>query len=377
MSFCHGGQMEHKTESKTMNTTLLPYAGTVANRISCVKISRERREIHASQNNKIAGSLANLTGTVIAKGKSMKTILRNLFAVLVLGAASLQVHAQGSLVIDQESYPTPIEPVGNGFVDGLLLSDEPLEQFTQSFTPTLSAIDYVALEFESANDQATVEVKLYDSATVSAAALLATTTAVTMQSGFNNNKLDVAGVEDFYFQNPISLTPNNTYYLEVSAVSGGAQWAFVTIEGDNYPNGELYVNGVPYGNSTDMWFQEGVVAVPEPTTLALIGFTCLLVLGFKLRSKLPVLMFASLLITVPVLSVNAAGDSVVQATASEAGLTEVSPPSTGTFYVATINTNSGLIMLPPYPILPTNMLDLPTFLITNWCDPVKTGQGFM
>jgi hypothetical protein len=36
MSFCQGGQGERKKESKAMKTMLLPYAGTGANRISCV-----------------------------------------------------------------------------------------------------------------------------------------------------------------------------------------------------------------------------------------------------------------------------------------------------------------------------------------------------
>jgi hypothetical protein len=354
----------------SMKTTPLPYAGAGAgaNQISCVKISRETRELHASTKHEIADSLAKFTGIAIAKASSMKTIIRNLFAALVLGAGSLQLHAQG-LVIDQESYPTPISPVGDGYVDGLLLTDQNLgETFEQTFVPSLSAIDFIALEFESSSVPAQVIVNLYEgSPSISGQTLLGTTTAVMMPSGLNNNGLDIAGVQDFYFPTPIPLTPGDEYYFSPHLELGGSEWNYVTlIDFYTYPNGQLDVNGYPYINSTDMWFQEGVVAVPEPTTLALIGFTCLLVLGFKLRSKLPVLMFASLLLlTVPVLSVNAS-DSVVQATASEAGLPSVSTlPKTGTFYIATINSNSGLIALPPYPMLPTNMTDLPAFLVTN------------
>jgi hypothetical protein len=360
--------MESKTEPKSMKTTPLPYAGTVANQISCVKISRIKRELHASPRHEIAGSLAKFIGITIAKASSMKTIIRNLFAALVLGAVSLHVHAQG-LVIDQESYNGPIDPQAIG-VDGLYLTDQNIgETFEQSFIPSLSAIDYVALEFESANVPVTVKLNLYEGTpTTINPTLIGTTSTVTMPSGFNNNQLGFAGVQDFYFPTPITLTPGGDYYFVPELLSGGVNWSYVTmIDLYTYPNGQLTVNGYPYINSTDMWFQEGVLAVPEPTTLALIGFTCLLLLAFKFRHhfKPPVLMFATVLFTLSVVSVNAAGDSVVQATASEAGLTEVSPPSTGTFYVATINTNSGLIMLPPYPILPTNMLDLPTFLITN------------
>jgi len=51
-----------------MKTTLLPYAAEGANRISCVKISRKTRELHASSKHKIADSLAKFTGIAIAKG---------------------------------------------------------------------------------------------------------------------------------------------------------------------------------------------------------------------------------------------------------------------------------------------------------------------
>ena len=349
-----------------MKSTFLPYAGTGTNRISCVKISREKRELHASPRHEIAGSLAKFIGIAIAKVSSMKTIIRILLAVLCLGAGFLQLHAQGT-IIDQESYPTPINPVGNGNVDGLFINSEPATPLTQSFIPSLSAIDFVALEFEHGTGPATVEVNLWEgSPNVNSATLLGATTAVTMPSGFENNNLGVAGIETFYFSTLISLTPGDTYYLEPVGVSGGAQWAVVTIIGDTYPNGELNVNGSPFVNVTDMWFQEGILTVPEPATLALIGCAGLFAFMFKWRSKLPILVFACSLFTLSVLSVHAT-DSVVQATADAAGLTPVSGstlPLTGTFWVTTVNPDGGLTTL-PYPMLPTDLSDLPTYLVTN------------
>jgi len=73
-----------------------------------------------------------------------------------------------------------------------------------------------------------------------------------------------------------------------------------------------------------MWFQEGIVTVPEPATIALVGLSSLLAFVFKRRPKLPVLLFASVLLTVQTLSADAAPDSVVQTTADAAGLTLVS-----------------------------------------------------
>jgi hypothetical protein len=360
-----------------MKTTLLPYAATGANQISCVKISRNKRELHALSKSENADSLANLIGTVIAKGSSMKTILRKLLAAMLFLAVSLQIHAQG-LIIDQESYPKPISVFTDG-VDGLYLNSEPATPLTQSFIPSLSAIDYVALEFEYGTGSATVEVNLYEgSATVSAATLLGTTTAVTMPSGFNNNQLDVAGVEDFYFSTPITLTPGDTYYLEPVAVSGAANWAIVTlIDFYTYPNGELNVDGYPFVNSTDMWFQEGIVAVPEPTTLALIGFGGLLVFIFKRRSNLPMFVFASILFSVPVLTTHAS-DSVTKATADAAGLTPVSvsdlPATGGTYWVTVLNGNGGLTAL-PWPFYPTNLADPSIYSITNQIFLVDTSDG--
>jgi hypothetical protein len=297
----------------------------------------------------------------------MKIFIQNLLAAMFLIAFSFQSHSQG--VIDQESYPTPISPFINGVdgtVDGLYLTDEPAEQFLQSFVPSLSAIDFISLEFQSGTGDATVAVNLYEGSPFEyMATLIGTTESATMPAGFVNDGLFVAGVETFEFSNPITLTPGNTYYFEPVLVSGGADWNFKTlIDFNTYPNGELYVNGYPFVNNTEIWFQEGIDAVPEPTTLALIvlgGF--LMFLLFKHRSKLVVLLlFAS-----PVLPVYSA-DSVVQATASAAGLSSVSatelPENGGTYWITSINPNGGLTTL-PYPFLPTDMSGLPIFWITN------------
>jgi hypothetical protein len=72
-----------------MNTTLLPYAGTVANQIPCVKFSRKKRELHASPKHETADSPAKFTGIAIAKGKSMKRPSAKLFGWLMILAVML------------------------------------------------------------------------------------------------------------------------------------------------------------------------------------------------------------------------------------------------------------------------------------------------
>jgi len=198
-----------------MKTTLLSNAGTVANRISCVKISHKTRELHALSTHENAGSLANLTGTTIARGYNMKTTIRILLAAMLL-AVSPHVHAQGTLV-DQESATGPVQILGNGNADGLnIQEDDPL---LQSFTPTLSAIGYVSLEFadipNNGNNGATVDVNLYaDSPDIGVATLLGTTAEVYMPNGFNNSNLGIAGIATFDFSTPIALTAGDTYYIE-------------------------------------------------------------------------------------------------------------------------------------------------------------------
>jgi hypothetical protein len=308
-----------------MKTTLSPCVGAGANQLSCVNISREKRELHASPKHEIADSLAKFTGIIIARGKSMKSITLNLLTALCLGAASLQAHAQGQ-VIDQESATAPISPFQSG-VDGLnIQEDGPL---TQSFVPTLSMINFVSMEFEDIPGNGTagaaVKVNIWGgSPNTSDATLLGTTASVYMPNGFNNSGLLSAGVATFDFTTPISLTAGDAYYLEPVVLSGDNPWDVITI-GDTYANGELYGGAggftAPFQPSTDLWFQEGNDTVPEPAIGALFGLG-LLILAFKRHSNLPVLMFASALLSVPVLTTHAA-DSVVQVTADSAGLTLV------------------------------------------------------
>jgi len=300
----------------------------------------------------------------------MKIIIRNLLAAMLLVAGSLQTHAQGTLVYDQESATGPTSPDG---IDFLNIQD--YESLTQSFVPELSAIGFVQLEFtdvpNNGNNGATVYVNLYEgSPTPRLATLIASTVSVYMPNGFGET---TAGVSTFDFLSAVTLNPGDTYYIEPVVQSGDNPWDVMVLGNtgsftDAYPAGELYVNGSPVTGNVDFWFREGIVAVPEPTTLALIGFSGLLAFAFKRRSKLPVLIFACSLFTVPILSVHAATDSVVQVTADAAGLTPVSAtalPHTGTFWVMTINPNNDRLTSLPFPFLPPDLSDMPTYWATN------------
>jgi len=289
----------------------------------------------------------------------MKTTILTLPAAILV-AASLQTHAQGTLVYDQQSATNPVAVVGNGNADGLYIQPEPL---TQSFIPTLSAIDFVQFEFEdvppTGANGATVYVNLWTgSPNTNSATFVSSTTPVFMPSGFVNNNLFVAGITNFLFSTPITLTPGQTYYLQPVVQSGDNPWVITTI-GNTYPNGQLYGSGAFFQPSTDLWFREGIDSVPEPTALALIGLSSLLVFGFRRRSKLLVLFGVGVLFLgsarAQMLSLQpASGDSVVQIVADEAGLQPVSAaglPRGATYWVVASGANGNVTAL-PYPCLP-------------------------
>jgi hypothetical protein len=91
-----------------------------------------------------------------------------------------------------------------------------------------------------------------------------------LQGGFG-------GPVNFFFGAPASVTPGTTYYFQPYFISGDggwgiAQWSF------QYPGGTAFYNGVASPGS-DLWFREGIVAVPEPSSIALtlLGGGCLAV----------------------------------------------------------------------------------------------------
>jgi hypothetical protein len=132
----------------------------------------------------------------------------------------------------------------------------------QSFTPSLSSIDFIRLKFADGNTSdaggATVYLNLHaDSLT---GAVLGSTAAVTMPSNF-------AGTTTFLFPTSIALTPGTTHYFEPILVPGQGSWL---INGGEYgyPGGSIFANGLPALGS-DLWFREGVI-VPEPSSVSLI-----------------------------------------------------------------------------------------------------------
>ena len=133
----------------------------------------------------------------------------------------------------------------------------------QSFTPILSAIDFIRLKLsDNATNNGLGAVLRVNLRTDSVGGpILATTDPLALADGF-------AGTADFFFSASGPLTSNVFYYFEPIVVSGDL-WKIDSGE-YNYPGGSAWVNGLP-GPGSDVWFREGIVPEPSSVWLALIG----------------------------------------------------------------------------------------------------------
>jgi hypothetical protein len=184
--------------------------------------------------------------------------MKKYFSVcLIFCAWSTVTHGQG--VLDQ--YSSTGAPSIEG---GANVSQNP----SQSFTPTLTTIDFVRLYVEYAiGGTPTMSINLL--ANSPNGQLVASTTPLTI----NNS----TGPVEFSFANPVSLTPGSIYVLQPVLQSSGD--AHLNLFGQNvYSGGTLYYSGTAY--PYDLWFQEGTV-VPEPSVSALL----LVGVGFLLYAR--------------------------------------------------------------------------------------------
>ncbi|HEV2208222.1 MAG TPA: PEP-CTERM sorting domain-containing protein [Verrucomicrobiae bacterium] len=170
--------------------------------------------------------------------------------------------AQGTFLYDQQSSTDETAwPYGSG---GSLPSAAPCGQ---SFTPTLSGINFIRLNFNDGNpnDGLGTSVYLNLRANSFTGTTLGTSDSVAMPNGFT-------GVEDFSFSSTIPLTPGTTYFFEIVETPSWVPWNFANGSYD-YAGGYAYYRGSPAGGS-DLWFREGLYTVPEPSAalLGLLGF---------------------------------------------------------------------------------------------------------
>ena len=193
-------------------------------------------------------------------------------AVFLLNGAVVELHAAPTKVIDQAN-AGPIAGTNGG------------STFGQSFTPTLSGIDYFEVLMGGSGEVVTVSildgVSGYDGLGGPVIGLSNPTVVDTWRTGGHQ-------VIRFDFPSTVSLTPGNTYvaWLRTPTRIGGISYT------DNpYSGGQYLARGystTSYVRNFDLVFEEGrmVSAVPVPGALAMTGIGVGLVNWLRRRRSL-------------------------------------------------------------------------------------------
>lgn len=206
----------------------------------------------------------------------MKTILLSLVLLLL---ESGPARAVDPLVYDQQS---STNNSGDNRVGAIAISAH--QPIGQSFVPAFSNIDFIRFRFSADGipthllPSGTVSVNLW-SGGISNGVLLAVTAPVFISLTF-----PTVFYTNFFFDAPVALTPGATYYLQplVQSETGNLNIGFfsiLTLTG-HYANGMAFINGIAQPDD-DLWFREGIVAVPEPASGWLLFLAA--AFGFCLR----------------------------------------------------------------------------------------------
>lgn len=183
--------------------------------------------------------------------------------------ATLSSHGQGTTFLYDQQSSTNEASLGYG---GTTVFQTLLPNTGQSFTPTLSAIDFVRLKIADGdpNDGLGSTWFLNLRSTGITGPILGTSASVGLPNGYT-------GPANFFFPSTIPLTPGTTYFFDVNSPDGAA-WS-VDFEGFNYAGGTGWEQG--HANPAgDYWFREGLV-VPEPSSAALLVLGGLAVAWFR------------------------------------------------------------------------------------------------
>jgi hypothetical protein len=132
----------------------------------------------------------------------------------------------------------------------------------QSFTPSLTAISFCAFNVYdgdfSHNAGGTIYVNLRSNSI--SGSILSSTAPVILPNSF-------FGITNFFFASPITITPGALYVLEVMVLAG-SDYLSSNVSDASYTRGSAISQGVP-ALGANLWFQEGIIVVPEPSPVVL------------------------------------------------------------------------------------------------------------
>jgi hypothetical protein len=151
----------------------------------------------------------------------------------------------------------------------------------ESFTPTLNGIQWAAFGMQDFTTTGTgvFDVELFQGVGTTGA-LLATSAATDLPPNFGIP--GPGAYAYFYFASEVALTPATPYTLILNQLSGDL---FVVLAASLSQAGDQAILfGQPQPN-LNLTFGEGIVAVPEPSTLSLLGIALTFVAGYFHRTR--------------------------------------------------------------------------------------------
>lgn len=185
---------------------------------------------------------------------------------ILLGCITLStmyVQSQGYVTYDQVS-PVPNSPPGGAEWKIQSASGPP----GQSFTPSLSRIDFIDLrtgDYTAGNGRGGGVYIVLRSDSIHGP-ILAATRPVLMEDGFGYGP-GVNNTVSFFFPEPVPLTPGTTYYFQPAVEVNSDPWYVIGYNSYRYPGGTAFW-GSEAQPGLDLWFRTGVV-IPEPSSLVL------------------------------------------------------------------------------------------------------------
>ena len=194
----------------------------------------------------------------------MKTCATTLLVLWLL--TTLRTYGQGTFIYDQQA---------TNFLEGGGLITDANQPIGQSFTPSLSAVNFITLNLYDARPSSaggSVYVNLRSNSITGP--ILGISDVITM--AYNNG-----GEKTFLFPSDIPLIPGTMYFFQPILLPGSDEWGTAISQG--YAGGTAFVNGVPVTGS-HFWFREGIV-VPKPSSASLIFLGTCMATWYSCRTR--------------------------------------------------------------------------------------------